>query len=209
VKYEGSGSQKSCHDFRNRGAFLRPESISILLSKSRHGCKNRGTVGQYQVWTQLHKKVRFQHGSTQKSQLWSPNHPNWFRIMFMGSSFNTIIRNNSYNIINNTISSKMSIFHVLNPKTTFIILFNSILWNMHIYINNWIINPPLPQLSKFLQQLDEFPLPSSSLGLLSLSPKSFLFFVLLIRTFVFLSLLTLSILLPTKTFLSLNSLLTS
>jgi len=43
VKYEESDSPKSCHDFRNRGAFLCPETTELSankimsrLQKSRH-----------------------------------------------------------------------------------------------------------------------------------------------------------------------------
>jgi len=43
VKYEGSGSPKSCHDFRNPGTFLCPETtehsaikIAAWLQKSQH-----------------------------------------------------------------------------------------------------------------------------------------------------------------------------
>jgi len=32
--------EKSCHVFRNRGTFLRPEPLRILLTKTWHGCQN-------------------------------------------------------------------------------------------------------------------------------------------------------------------------
>jgi len=66
VKYEESDSPKSCHDFRNRGAFLCPEITKLSANK------NRGMVLTASGPEISFSKVRFPPFFTQKPKFHLP-----------------------------------------------------------------------------------------------------------------------------------------
>ena len=111
------------------------------------------------------KMLRFQHGFTQKSHLWSLNHPNWFTNMFTGLVYN-IESKTTYNYaIQQHKSSSNITSQTLKTKNNKFINFQI------IYHDYWKESHPYLISANSTAKMVGFSLPSSSPSFLFLLSK--------------------------------------